>query len=479
MTHVILSLLMPLAATPPLHQAPSPPPCPVLFTRILGPTGMRATIHPATPMARTFETPAQAGFRPGYAYRIELSDMAAFPGIKLHPSLEVRGMLKFPLEQAVKHPIPLVFSEDEIKRVVNGVLLTKVYYLEDPERAAPIQSGPDAPIVFEAPPGVDPMKEARSKGRMMIVVRLGEREMAPAELMHANVPNTIMLPGEQILGPAAAPPQMPWASWPSVIDPIAGPKPMEEECVPDGGDIRLRAGIGPDGRLGNLDPSDTAMEYTTARGNRKLTVSNRVCLCAPRFAVIRQELLPGGLDLTVTLASAAIRKGQDTLRNRIPVGASLGMKQPALIRGREQPSAIVGRIGLASIEHVKNVQIVGKVSGTKVVGKVVEPDEISSTPHCQPISLTKWADPTDARPGEIVTFFLKYHNHTTEPVTDLVISDSLIGRLDYVPNSARSDREATVTIQPNEAGSVIVRWQINGNLLPGQGGVVAFQAKLR
>jgi hypothetical protein len=35
------------------------------------------------------------------------------------------------------------------------------------------------------------------------------------------------------------------------------------------------------------------------------------------------------------------------------------------------------------------------------------------------------------------------------------------------------------TTQDNEAGSVILRWQINGVLAAGQSGIVTFQAKVR
>src|SRR5262249_22520612 len=110
---------------------------------------------------------------------------------------------------------------------------------------------------------------------------------------------------------------------------------------------------------------------------------------------------------------------------------------------------------------------------------VKEPDEITAYPCCEPISLYKWSVPKEAQVGDVVTFFLRYHNHTRQPVDNLAISDSLIGRLEYIPASARSDREASMTIEPNEAGSAILRWQISGQLLPGQSGVVAFQARIR
>ena len=40
--------------------------------------------------------------------------------------------------------------------------------------------------------------------------------------------------------------------------------------------------------------------------------------------------------------------------------------------------------------------------------------------------------------------------------------------------SAKSDRDAVFTMQENEAGSLILRWEITGRLLPGQSGVVRF-----
>ena len=46
--------------------------------------------------------------------------------------------------------------------------------------------------------------------------------------------------------------------------------------MPDGGDIGLRAGWGPDGKLRGLDPSDTVAEYVDSKGRKRLAVSNRV-----------------------------------------------------------------------------------------------------------------------------------------------------------------------------------------------------------
>jgi uncharacterized repeat protein (TIGR01451 family) len=97
----------------------------------------------------------------------------------------------------------------------------------------------------------------------------------------------------------------------------------------------------------------------------------------------------------------------------------------------------------------------------------------------KPLQLCKWAEQKEYRIGDVVTFHLKYSNLGGKPITDVAVSDSLTARLEYVPGSARSDRDAVFTLQQNEAGSVIVRWEVTGTLQPGKSGVVTFQARIR
>jgi uncharacterized repeat protein (TIGR01451 family) len=97
----------------------------------------------------------------------------------------------------------------------------------------------------------------------------------------------------------------------------------------------------------------------------------------------------------------------------------------------------------------------------------------------KPLYLCKWVNAKYAQIGDIVTFYLRYSNIGGKPITDVAVSDSLTGRLEYIPGSSQSDRDAVFTTQENEAGSLILRWEINGRLLPGQSGVVSFQARIR
>ena len=100
-------------------------------------------------------------------------------------------------------------------------------------------------------------------------------------------------------------------------------------------------------------------------------------------------------------------------------------------------------------------------------------------PPDKPLVLCKWADKHSAQVGEVVTIFLKYTNHGGQPMTDIAVSDSLNGRLEYVAGSAQSDRPAVFTTQENEVGSVVLRWEVSGRLLPGHSGVVRFQVRIR
>ena len=62
----------------------------------------------------------------------------------------------------------------------------------------------------------------------------------------------------------------------------------------DHGDVGLPAGYDRSGQLLGLDPSDTIAEYADSHGQKKITCSNRICLCVPRYILTRGETVPAG-----------------------------------------------------------------------------------------------------------------------------------------------------------------------------------------
>src|SRR5262249_45496686 len=121
-----------------------------------------------------------------------------------------------------------------------------------------------------------------------------------------------------------------------LFDPILGPKFPHEECLPDGGDIGPRLGIKPDGSLGGLNPTDVSAEYTQG-DKRRVTTSNRVCVCVPRFAVQRAEVSPGGLQLAMKLESDFQAYNVSSLLTRTAAQAVYDRLKPTEFKNRIRP----------------------------------------------------------------------------------------------------------------------------------------------
>jgi uncharacterized repeat protein (TIGR01451 family) len=519
------------------------PPCdcsaPLLYVRFLAPPGVRITFYPGHTPVRSFPTPVTVGLRPGYVYRVKLSNFKDEPKLALYPSIEVRNTLSLPkVVRALDHPAPALISFEDVRDVLRGSMMTKVLVLEDPEQAIAEPSTPDQPIEVDAPAS-ETLVRARLHGRPLAIVRMGEREMSEPELAACGIPGTISFPGDRILPPPAGPPHFAFGCL-SLLDPFYGAKCPEGECLHDGGDGGAPAGIDRNGQLHGVDPSDTVAAYKDAYGQRHIAISNRVCICVPRFVIIRSELLPAGYESRVRLHAADIVQSQLNVRSRQPSEAAMQSEQLVGFRGRSRPGAsitvegprrmnIVEFLGayhlnigtgeslgteamrkltteqraelrqqmefaksIAESAHAAGVeqglpgpQAVGRVEGVNVVSQLQEIRDFTSS-CCEkpeipprPLYLYKWASARAGKVGDIVTFFLKYSNLGGKPITDVAVSDSLTGRLEYIPGTAKSGRDAVFTTEENKAGSVILHWEVSGVLPPGESGVVSFQARIR
>src|SRR5260370_42552646 len=119
-----------------------PPPArglaPLMHATLIGPAGMHVVVYQGAARPRDLAAPAQLGLRPGYIYRMEGNGFTQHPGVSLYPTLEVRGTLALPPGlSGAGFPAPVVITEDDVQKALAGVLVTKVIYLEHPERAAP------------------------------------------------------------------------------------------------------------------------------------------------------------------------------------------------------------------------------------------------------------------------------------------------------------------------------------------------------
>jgi len=465
----------------PVGPAVPPPALPAsqfLFVTVSAPAGSKVTWQPHTSEAAITDGPV--GLRPGYPYRFQISDIPGAGGTVLYPSIEVRGSLvpRPGLTDVSKHPVPIALTELDLARVLEGRLVTKIYYLEDPEKAAPVSGAPGEALEGTASTEEDAIKEARGRGRPMLIFRVGERPYTKEELSVENVPGTIVLPGMKTPPTPAAPPRFPFAGI-IVYDPIIGARGAGEECMKDGGDIGLPLGEGKNGDIGGLDPSDTAMKFTTRRGT-KVVSSNRVCICVPRFAAVRVESGPAGHH--VIQAPEAHHRVQPVAAVSAIVGPAeqRGFEQAAGLIGTKRASALEMRTGPAVLDYWSGKPLgLSSVKGVAVLAQVRGPEEITAFPGCTSLLLQKKVEPHPEKIGDVVTVTLRYVNPTTEEMTDVVIADSLTTRLEYVEGSAKSSRAATFTATPNEGRSMTLRWAIDGKLLPGESGTITFQVRIR
>jgi uncharacterized repeat protein (TIGR01451 family) len=457
----------------------APIPAPLVATKFLVPAGVRVIAYPGSPASRMFDGTATIGLRPGYSYRFELTNLPFNPGVSLFPEVEVRGTL---VPRAgmkyMDYPIPVVLSQADIERILKGAVLTKVIYLEDPEKALPAQVNAHAPV--EMPDNHDEaaIKAALANGRLMAIVRVGNRKPTAEELRPLAVEGTILLPGEKQLKAPVAPPMFQYRACP-LYDPLLGPKGPKEECFVDGGDKANPLGIGLNDKLSGLDATDVGVEYTIG-GRRKVTTSNVVCICSPRYMIRRVEILPQGFDHQQRPAANVGAQALALYRDRHAPMIDIALTKPMGFEGRVRPAVFVGKVGTAFFIGSTRPMVVANISGIKITGVVVEPEQLTAFPMLAPLTVTKSVDPPGPKEaGEVVTITIKYANTGSKAVSDLVVSDSLSGRLEYIPGSAQSDRPTNFTVAENEVGSVVVRWELPGTLLPGQSGTVKFKAKVR
>jgi len=468
---------VPLAIPHP--PVPLPLPAPLVAAKFLAPAGVRVTAFPGTRLSNMFDAPAVVGLRPGYVYRFELTNLPYFPGRSLYPEVEVRGTLvPRPGMKYMDYPIPLTFSPEDIERVLNGALITKVIYLEDPTKAVPTEVQPDRPVETYDDTERHALRGALESGRLMAIVRIGDRRPSPEILHTLAVDGTILLPGETRLKAPVLPAVVPFWAVP-MCDPILGPKGPAEECLENGSDRGDPLGIGPQRRLGGLNPTDVSVEYSEG-DKRRVTTSNVECICAPRYMIRKVIIFPGDILSRQMIGSNVGITVSGWVRERRTPMVDIARDKANEFVGRSRPSIYIGKIGTSFYLGTSKPVVIGQVEGVRVAGALVEPEQLTAYPVICPLTVTKLIDPTGPRQaGDVVTITIRYANTGSKAISDVVVSDSLSGRLEYVPGSAETDRPGTFTSAENEAGSVVVRWDLPGVLMPGQVGTVRFKAKVR
>jgi uncharacterized repeat protein (TIGR01451 family) len=238
-------------------------------------------------------------------------------------------------------------------------------------------------------------------------------------------------------------------------------------------------GIGPRQQLGGLDVGDVAVEYTR-RQQRYVATSNPVPLCAPRFVIRRVEWRPQALAAVHHAALAEERNFPLALKQREQPRLDFHYERLQAVQGQLKPSLYLSSAASAIVSTSQRLQAVAQVSGLKVNAVLVAPEQLTAYPTLAPLTVSKQIDPPGPKqPGDVVTITIRFVNSGDQPLSQLAISDHLSPRLEYVPGSSQTNRAANFFLMEQEDGTQLLRWELVGDLFPGQSGVIRFQARIR
>lgn len=309
-------------------------------------------------------------------------------------------------------------------------------------------------------------------------------------------------------------------------DGLYGPWPYDEYLF-DGGDRDVPVTVDRDWTVRGIDQEDTIAHYDTLQGRTEVTPSNRVPIYAPRFAAVRKVFgleyheaheRVAGVENPVRLNSqdsnrivtTAIQPTQPVLEHNFRSSVALrdqtrgiGIERSQLLQGFDnhflayedfrviRRGQFDGNEKLRLAERVQaalvwtrdqSVQVVIEGSSAYEATGTNRPNETVQyeLPPGKPrLRIIKVASKSEALPGEVVDFTLRFDNIGDQRIGNVTIIDSLTTRLEYVPDSAQCDLPARFGTQENEAESQLLRWEINEPLAVGQGGVIRFQCKVR
>lgn len=344
--------------------------------------------------------------------------------------------------------------------------------------------------------------------------------MAGAPLGYAAVA-PLGPPGMEMGIPLPYAPAGPWA-------PPGLPQPWPaDEYLADGGDAQPEALVMPDWEVRGLNIEDTVAHYDTLDGRTLVEPANRVHIYSPRFRAVRQvvsvrqnqrndrlldvslpEQLAGHDEVLWADTSTQNLQPERQVSQSVPVafrmrqgdGALSSAIGPREFKDRFQPfedfSAI--RSGLMEMAEMPflaksaaaaiawtNNQAVQIILDEQRATAAVDVDQVSTIytvdqpPPCPKLRVIKVASTQFAEPGDTVDFTIRFDNIGNQPIGNVTILDNLTTRLEYVPETAQSSVEAGFSVQANEVGSLVLRWEIKDPIKPGDGGVVRFRCKVR
>lgn len=308
---------------------------------------------------------------------------------------------------------------------------------------------------------------------------------------------------------------------------LPSPEKYDDEYLCDGGDRDIPIHYDQYNRV-SLDTEDTVLEYTDRSGVERVKPSNRVCVYAPRFSSVRTVSRPheeygtsevaGVGHLATTGGMSSRLKASKTVKREMTGGIAVRSRASGL--DMEEGQGMVAQLRSPST-HDKLLNIYQALTFVRF-GRVEDSDTARLNYGIQAASLwtrsdfpvitaktdmvleghftqaaaditgidekdkkaedlriVKLADKKTALPGDEIEFTIRYDNLGDHEAYHIRIVDNLTPRLDYINDSATSDRTGRLVLQDNGEGSQILIWELEEPLPGKTGGIVTFKARVR
>ncbi|MBI2825703.1 MAG: DUF11 domain-containing protein [Planctomycetia bacterium] len=349
---------------------------------------------------------------------------------------------------------------------------------------------------------------------------MAEAPCPPADIGAAAVADA----GPALMMPA--PPPLPYQVTGTWKPPGIGDPWPEDEYLEDGGDHGVPVAVAPDWRVYGLELEDTIVHADTLDGRTLVEPSNVVELYAPRFGSVRmitrlaandqaepvagfdqpmrvvkhdeviipttslQNLQPerqGGLKAAGAFQT---RQGDGAMSQAlVPIAfqdAFLPYENISVIRTGQFVNSEKARLATGvqaaitwTADAAVQVIIDNKAAQAVTGDRRAQATYLVEEPNNPKLRIIKVASTQTAIPGETVDFTLRFDNMGDVVLGNIVILDSLTTRLEYVPDTAQSSLPAAFSVRPNEGDSLVLRWEIEDPIEPGEGGVLRFRCVVR
>lgn len=114
-----------------------------------------------------------AGLLVGQVYRFKITGIPRAEGAELFPTVELIDRTYPPPGLATSYPIPINLDLEDLQAALEGKLVTRVVYLEDPQTALAVAETPSTSRAMDIAPDQDALQVADRFGRPVAIVRIG------------------------------------------------------------------------------------------------------------------------------------------------------------------------------------------------------------------------------------------------------------------------------------------------------------------